>query len=352
MGNQVGKSVETSSSKASQQKASPRLRPIREWKFFRPHFDRYYKMRQWGAETRRMEETEYPQIWKTVGEMSTRAGMDNPVIWIVKDEFPNASAWRNITRDGQRQNHINYTLGYLKNATGKDIRITTAHEIGHLKMKHTRQQRLKEAIRWNRFRAALHLCNVTAVTEMAAMAVAPVSAFLTVPVALSAGLAYLVARTALRNLKRRRRERQAIEFSVEMNGKIMETMLQQVEQKRLFDGFCTSSTPLNTSLSLLLLDGYVYKALNVLLPRTYDVVFQAWNSINNKIVDLMDAYDAGLDPKKAIPRALMPLAMLTHFIFSDHPSWKKEKEIIEKAEHRFMEEHPGWKPPERMGNAL
>jgi len=275
-----------------------------------------------------------------------------PVIWIVKNEFPNAYAWRNIDAEGYRWNHIGYTEGYLKNATKKDIRITTAHEIGHLKMKHTRQQTTREAVRWNRFRASMHLYAATVITELASEAIAPVSAFLTVPVALLAGFAYLVARMAVRNVIQRRKERQAIEFSVEMNGKIMEAGLQQLERERLFDGFSTSATPLNTPLSSLLFDGYLYKAFYILLPRTYDVVFQAWNSINNKIMDLMDAYDKGPDSRKATPRVLMPLAMLAHFIFSDHPSWKKEKKIIEKAERRFMEEHPGWKPPEQMENAL
>lgn len=78
---------------------------------------------------KQVSEAEYPDLYRTTKELTTKASLPMPRLYIVETEMPNAFA------TGRNENHavVAVTTGLLKMLNEEELRGVLAHELAHIK---------------------------------------------------------------------------------------------------------------------------------------------------------------------------------------------------------------------------
>jgi len=438
-------------------------RPLREWKAFRPYFDRHDELCRWGRSHRSMGWDERPEIQRVVAELAAKAGMPVPKLFVDEWRFISADSMELFLRrmkqfglmqhlgekelktiasleeygtakfviDGAaytvfRNNHLievfektpndnagawrinkqrsgmAFTDGFLENCiSDKEIRYVIGHELGHIKMKH---------FRLNPHIFGEYYLPIGKIERQLQILVPCVLTMISATgIGIIAGVGAFVAYRIMKNAINRMHERQAIRFSVKLNGDVKEAVLERTGRIDKNPAGVKFRNMAGMPLSRFLLDGQVYMALRSIFPeklRDWNIVFSSEPEIGifrrelekrglagflddetakkisamresdyfalkfgktDYVVDIMDGrlllrkkslwnkaetwiseyMEIGYqNGGKTIKERI--LGTLFHFIFADHPSGAKELRVIEKAERKYRKEHPDWKPPEEV----
>ncbi|GEM_PF-2787898 len=395
MNAQAGKTAENAQTQPAARRRFPRLRPMREWKVFKPICDRWHEINtrernELYPPRREMQGEEYLHIHRIMDEISAKAGIAPPWLYVDETAFDNAHSFRK----NARQWAVSFTEGFLsgymfsskqevpyfeKELTARNIPLpgkrnmrkvmTMAHGQGTFLNLGGEHYLVKRAGNWLKIyneKNAAPEAEIYSVGshEMGHIVDNAHRQTLSHWMAIAAGLygvmtggLYLVALTAQKNAMNRLHERRATRFAVEMNGQIKETILKRHERtirtnNMVYEPVAQFILSLAEPLSELMLDGYVYKAMHALLPLRVKKVFRLWHRIDGHIIRNMENWHY----RNYVPiegaKAWTPWCCVLHFVFSDHPSLAKEIRTIEKAERKYRKEHPDWKPPEQVGVAL
>ncbi len=87
------------------------------------------KIIEWSMRVRSVNESEYPQLFKMVRELSTAAKIPMPKIGVSQIGIPNAFAYGRWLKDGR----VCVTQGILKLLKPEELRAVLGHEISHIK---------------------------------------------------------------------------------------------------------------------------------------------------------------------------------------------------------------------------
>ena len=471
------KIMANSSNQGSPQRARWNLRRPKEWKIFKPIVSEYRELRRLGAWSTPMSEQECPDLHRIVNELAGRAGIAKPelcwsewcfisaenagafrhhlkrlqLIQYIEDReldriatmretdrvylaingkqyaveklasrlnmfekttYDNASA----TRLSRNRSRISFSSGFVENcASEAECRETVAHELGHIKKKHIKVSPRIFKGNAGQLRTFEHWAQLAPLPALAllAMHVLPGAEALAAGIGCGVWLGAFMSFRIMKNVQSRWKEREALKFSVEMNGRIMDTVRQKHERIKNDPKGVEFWNLIDGPLSRFLLDGQIYMVLRAVFPdrlktsrrilstapnfdafagelerkgiakyideemagkvraikvgdwvvlklgkkdyameiadgklNLYERTF--WNMADRKIGKyLIIGYD-----NAGSTRFERMMGRLVHYMFADHPSWKKQVQIIEKAERKYEKEHPGWKPPEQANAVL
>jgi|GEM_PF-3047924 len=465
------KIVPNSSNQGSPQRASLKLRPLKEWKIFKPIVSEYREISRWGTWSTPMNELDCPDLQRRVKELAEKAGMATPelcwtewcfisvenmdafrqhlkrlhLIQHIKDReldriaamhetdrvyltikgkqykvemwasrfnmfektaYDNASA----TRLSKNKGRISFSTGFIENcASEAEFRETVAHELGHIKKKHIKvSPRILggSAGQLRKFEQRMQMASLPALALLA-MHMLPEAGALATGIGCGVWLGAFTAFRMMKNVQSRREEREALKFSVELNGKIMDAVRQKHERIKNDPKGVEFWNLIDGPLSRFLLDGQVYMVLRAVFPDRMKTSRRILSTAPD-----VDAFKAELERKGiakyideevgekiraikeedwvAVKIGKKDYAMqiadgkldlyaqtfwdvadrwigkyleigyenagstqferimgrIVHFMFADHPSWKKQMQVIDKAERKYGKDHPDWKPPE------
>src|SRR5262245_49319641 len=77
----------------------------------------------------RLPEHEAPELYRTVGELATRAGVPMPRLYLIPSEQPNAFA----TGRSPAHSAVAVTAGLLSQLPADQVRAVLAHELAHVR---------------------------------------------------------------------------------------------------------------------------------------------------------------------------------------------------------------------------